>query len=70
MSKAKVGNSQILILDVEGSDSHDRADDRERSQKALALLALVMSDVLIINTDTMKVNSRNGGNLALLEIIF
>jgi hypothetical protein len=29
-----------------------------------------MSDVLIINTDTMKSNSRNGGNLALLEIIF
>jgi hypothetical protein len=36
----------------------------------LALFALVMSDVLIINTDTMKSNSRNGGNLALLEIIF
>jgi len=31
MSKAKVGDTQILILDVEGSDSHDRAEDREKS---------------------------------------
>ena len=31
MSKAKVGDTQILILDVEGSDSHDRAEVREKS---------------------------------------
>jgi len=52
MSQKLVNNSQIVIFDIEGSDAVDRGDDLDRCEKALSLLALVIADVLVINTET------------------
>ena len=70
MSQKLVNNSQIVIFDIEGSDSADRGDNMDHCEKTLALLALVMADVLIINTETSSIGRRNASNLALLEVIF
>ena len=70
MSQKLVNNSQIVIFDIEGSDSTDRGENRDHCEKTLALLALVMADVLLINTETLSIGRRNSINLALLKVIF
>ena len=42
----------------------------DHCEKTLALLALVMADVLLINTETSSIGRRKSSNLDLLEVIF
>jgi len=38
-----------IIIDVEGSNSSERSNDSEETERALACFALVVSDILILN---------------------
>ena len=45
-------DNKRIIFDVEGSNSSERAEKSEETEKALACFALVVSDVLILNIKT------------------
>ncbi|KDR70834.1 hypothetical protein GALMADRAFT_75720 [Galerina marginata CBS 339.88] len=67
LSRDKTHN--LLIMDVEGSDSGSRLDDQSFERKA-AMFALACSRLLIVNMLEDQVGLYNGGNLGLLRIVF
>lgn len=54
--------SQILIMDVEGTDGRERGDDQDFERKS-ALFSLAISDVLVINMWENQVGLYNGANM-------
>ena len=58
----------LLLLDVEGSDSRERRDSHVRASKQLACFALSLSDVVIVNINTNEV-SRDSAGLVLIQKI-
>eukprot|EP01118_Nematostelium_gracile_P017130 TRINITY_DN722_c0_g1_i8.p1 TRINITY_DN722_c0_g1~~TRINITY_DN722_c0_g1_i8.p1 ORF type:complete len:578 (-),score=132.97 TRINITY_DN722_c0_g1_i8:99-1787(-) len=68
--KKLVGQRNILIMDVEGTDAEERGDRAAEYAKKTSLFSLVMADVLVINMRQDAVGLLQGGNLVLLETIF
>lgn len=58
VSKDKEKN--LLILDVEGTDSIERWDDRLFYAKSTGIFALALSQVLVINIWTQNVGQYEG----------
>lgn len=58
----------ILVLDVEGTDGHERAQDEDFERKS-SLFALAISEVLIVNMFENQVGLYKGANMALLRTV-
>ncbi|ODV88037.1 hypothetical protein CANARDRAFT_26197 [[Candida] arabinofermentans NRRL YB-2248] len=62
-------SSNIFVLDVEGVDGREKADDKDFERKS-ALFALATSEVLIINIWEHQVGLYQGANMELLKTVF
>ena len=58
----------LLLLDVEGSDSRERKNSHVRASKQLACFAMCLSDLVIVNIKTDEV-SRDSAGLVLIQQI-
>lgn len=61
--------SEILVMDVEGTDGRERGEDQDFERKA-ALFALATSEVLIVNIWETQVGLYQGANMGLLKTVF
>lgn len=62
-------NSDILVMDVEGTDGRERGEDQDFERKS-ALFALATSEVLIVNMWENQVGLYQGANMGLLKTVF
>jgi hypothetical protein len=67
---AKDPNSQILCIDLEGSDSETRGEDGAAFEHMSSLFALAVSDVLIVNMWTNEVGRYKAASVGLLKTVF
>jgi len=63
-------DKDILVFDIEGTDSKERGDERMTFEQTTSLFALALADVLIINMWTQDVGRHTGSNYGLLKVIF
>ncbi|KAJ8907009.1 hypothetical protein NDN08_003492 [Rhodosorus marinus] len=68
-SVVNVDDRKLMLFDVEGCDSSERGVEGFVVEKKLALFALVLSDVLIINLWSNDVGRRTASNMTLLRSI-
>jgi hypothetical protein len=61
-------NNNIFVLDVEGVDGRERADDKDFERKS-ALFALATSEILIVNIFEHQVGLYQGANMELLKTV-
>lgn len=61
-------SNNIFVLDVEGADGRERADDKDFERKA-ALFAISTSEVLIINIWENQIGLYQGANMELLKTV-
>lgn len=61
--------SNILVMDVEGTDGRERGDDQDFERKS-ALFSLATSEVLVVNMWETQVGLYNGANMGLLKTVF
>lgn len=61
-------SNNIYVLDVEGVDGRERADDKDFERKS-ALFALATSEVLIVNIFEHQVGLYQGANMELLKTV-
>lgn len=66
---SKSSDSKVLIFDIEGTDSKERADERLFEQTT-CLFALAVADVLLINMWTTDIGRFSASNYGLLKVIF
>lgn len=59
-----------IILDVEGTDSKERGDDRLKFEQCSSLFTLAMSDVLMINMWTFDIGRYTASNYGVLKVVF
>ena len=62
-------DTDIFVLDVEGSDGAERGEDQDFERKA-TLFAIAVSEVLIINLWEHQIGLYQGNNLGLLKTVF
>lgn len=67
---ARNSEKNILIFDIEGTDSRERGDDRMTFEQTTSLFALALADVLMINLWTTDVGRYAASNYGLLKVIF
>lgn len=63
-------DSKVLVLDIEGTDSKERGDQRKKFEQTTCLLALALADVVILNMWTTDIGRFDASNLGLLRVIF
>ncbi|KAG7890931.1 hypothetical protein KL936_002215 [Ogataea polymorpha] len=72
-SKAESGRTEntnhVFVLDVEGVDGREKADDKDFERKS-ALFALSTSEILIVNIWEHQVGLYQGANMELLKTVF
>ncbi|KAH3668094.1 hypothetical protein OGAPHI_001848 [Ogataea philodendri] len=61
--------NHLFVLDVEGVDGREKADDKDFERKS-ALFALSTSEVLIVNIWEHQVGLYQGANMELLKTVF
>lgn len=61
--------SNLLVMDVEGTDGRERGEDQDFERKA-ALFALSTSEILIVNIWETQVGLYQGANMGLLKTVF
>lgn len=64
----KQNDSNIYVLDVEGVDGRERADNKDFERKS-ALFALATSEILIVNIFEHQVGLYQGANMELLKTV-
>lgn len=67
MSRAK--SSNILVMDVEGTDGRERGGESDLDRK-FALFSVASSEILIINMWEHQVGLHKGANMTLLRTVF
>ncbi|KAM6501966.1 RHD3/Sey1 [Amanita muscaria] len=65
----RAANSNILVMDVEGTDGRERGEDQDFERKS-ALFSLASSEVLIVNLWEHQVGLYQGANMGLLRTVF
>jgi hypothetical protein len=60
----------ILVFDIEGTDSKERGEQRITFEQTCSLFALAIADVLMINMWTSDVGRYGASNYGLLKVIF
>lgn len=68
VSKAK--NEDLLVLDLEGTDSKERGEENVSFEKKISLFALAISEVLLVNMWFQDIGRYNASNYALLKTVF
>lgn len=63
-------NNNILVFDIEGTDSKERGDQRLTFEQTTSLFALAIADVLLINMWTQDIGRYGASNYGLLKVIF
>ncbi|CCG82749.1 Protein sey1 [Taphrina deformans PYCC 5710] len=66
---ARAIDSNILVMDVEGTDGRERGDDQDFERKS-ALFSIATSEVLVVNMWETQVGLYNGANMGLLKTVF
>lgn len=61
--------SEIVVLDLEGTDSRERGEDAITFERKSALFALALSEVLIVNMWKNDVGRLNAANFGLLRTV-
>ncbi|KAL9259642.1 ROOT HAIR DEFECTIVE 3-like protein [Drosera capensis] len=59
-----------LVMDLEGTDGHERGEDDTAFERRSALFALAVSDVLLVNMWCTDVGRCHAGNIPLLRTVF
>ena len=59
----------LLILDIEGTDSVQRGEQRNIFEQTVSMLALALADVVLINIWMKDIGRYNGANYGLLEVL-
>ena len=59
-------DKNILIFDIEGTDSHEREGDCEIIENKISLFALAMADVVLINIFAVNIGRKKGSGFDLL----
>jgi hypothetical protein len=67
---ASTRNSEMLIFDVEGSDSRERGDAEALFERKTALFSLVIAEVLIINVWESDVGRYQAAGLPTMQTVF
>ena len=67
---AKVEEPLTLVLDLEGSDGHERGEDDSSFERQSSLFALALADVLLVNMWAKDVGREAGASKPLLKTIF
>ncbi|KAI5961437.1 SEY1 [Candida pseudojiufengensis] len=62
-------STNILVMDVEGTDGRERGEDQDFERKA-ALFALSTSEILILNVWEHQIGLYQGANMGLLKTVF
>eukprot|EP01135_Chromosphaera_perkinsii_P010045 Nk52_evm80s1992 gene=Nk52_evmTU80s1992 len=62
--------SNVLVLDVEGTDSKERGEEHINFERKSALFSLAVSEVLIINMWCADVGRYQAANYGLLKTVF
>ena len=65
----KARSSNLLVMDVEGTDGRERGEDQDFERKS-ALFSLSVAQVLIVNMWEQSVGLYNGANMGLLKTVF
>ena len=60
----------VIIFDVEGTDSKERGDERFKFEQCSSLFTLAMSDVLMINMWTSDIGRYTASNYGILKVVF
>ena len=63
-------DSNILVFDIEGTDSKERGEQRMTFEQTTSLFALAIADVLLINMWTNDIGRYGASNYGLLKVIF
>lgn len=67
---AKDSTLPLLVLDVEGNDSMERAAENDNNfEKTVAMYALALSNLLIVNIWTKSVGTFEGSQYGILKIL-
>lgn len=61
--------SPILVFDLEGTDSRERGEGAANFERKIALFALALSEVLIVNIWAQDVGRFNAANMELLKTV-
>lgn len=61
--------SPILVFDLEGTDSRERGESAANFERKIALFALALSEVLIVNIWAQDVGRFNAANMELLKTV-
>ena len=66
----KIEEPLTLVLDLEGSDGHERGEDDSSFERQSSLFALAVADVLLVNMWAKDVGREAGASKPLLKTIF
>ena len=66
----KIEQPLTLVLDLEGSDGHERGEDDSSFERQSSLFALAVADVLLVNMWAKDVGREAGASKPLLKTIF
>ena len=66
----KIDEPLTLVLDLEGSDGHERGEDDSSFERQSSLFALAVADVLLVNMWAKDVGREAGASKPLLKTIF
>ena len=61
---------EILVFDIEGTDSAERMSQKQVFEQTTSLFALVISDVVLINMWANDVGKHTAANYDILKVIF
>eukprot|EP00357_Protocruzia_adherens_P016493 CAMPEP_0115025700 /NCGR_PEP_ID=MMETSP0216-20121206/34202_1 /TAXON_ID=223996 /ORGANISM="Protocruzia adherens, Strain Boccale" /LENGTH=771 /DNA_ID=CAMNT_0002400425 /DNA_START=34 /DNA_END=2349 /DNA_ORIENTATION=+ len=67
---SKALEKDVLVLDLEGTDSKERGEDRTTFEHTSALFTLALADILVVNMWTSDVGRYTASNYPLLKTIF
>eukprot|EP01006_Ploeotia_vitrea_P045321 TRINITY_DN66931_c7_g13_i2.p1 TRINITY_DN66931_c7_g13~~TRINITY_DN66931_c7_g13_i2.p1 ORF type:complete len:798 (-),score=459.54 TRINITY_DN66931_c7_g13_i2:154-2547(-) len=60
----------VVVMDLEGTDSSERGEDRGTFERQSVLFVLAIAEVLIINMDVKDVGRYTGSNFGILKTVF
>lgn len=67
---SKVTDHLTLVMDLEGNDGRERGEDDTNFERQIALFALAVSDVLLVNIWCHDIGREQGSGKPLLRTIF
>eukprot|EP00388_Colpodella_angusta_P044211 GDKK01062096.1.p1 GENE.GDKK01062096.1~~GDKK01062096.1.p1 ORF type:complete len:802 (+),score=223.34 GDKK01062096.1:26-2407(+) len=68
--KKSEAQKKILVMDVEGTDSRERGEDRHTFEHRASLFALAVADLLVMNVWNHDVGRYGATNMGVLKTVF